>query len=54
MILLRILGMENISKPSENNLVAFIVGKIERMWYNCVDVGWVIRRRVAVLYAYHT
>ena len=43
-----------IWKPSENNLVAFIVGKIERMWYNCVGVGWAIRRRVAVLYAYHT
>ena len=25
MILLRILGMKNISKPSENNLVAFIM-----------------------------
>ena len=44
--------MNNILiKPSENNLVAFIVGKIERMWYNCVDVGWAIRNGAADLYA---
>ena len=37
--------------PSEINLVAFSVEKMERKWYNCVDVKWEIRRRVAVLYA---
>ena len=43
--------MNNILiKPSENNLVAFIVGKIERMWYNCVDVGWVIQNGAVGLY----
>ena len=39
--------MESISKPSENNLVAFLVEKIERKWYNCVDVGWEILKRKA-------
>ena len=26
--------------------------KIERKWYNCVGVGWEIRRRVADLFVY--
>ena len=46
--------MESISKPSENNLVAFLLDKIERKWYNCVDVGGEIRNGAADLYAYHT
>ena len=41
-----------ICKPSENNLVAFLVDEIERMWYNCVDVGWEIRNGAAGLYVY--
>ena len=43
--------MESISKPSENNLVAFLLEKIERKWYNCVDVRWEIRNGGAGLYA---
>ena len=37
-------------KPSENNLVAFLVDKTERKWYDCVDVEWEIRNVAADLY----
>ena len=36
--------------PSEINLVAFSVEKMERKWYNCVDVGWEIQNGAAGLY----
>ena len=43
-------NIEYLDKPSENNLVAFLVEKIERKWYNCVGVGWEIQRRCQDLY----
>ena len=30
--------------------MAFLVEKIERMWYNCIDVGWEIQNGAAGLY----
>ena len=49
------MNMEICWEPSENNLMAFVIEKKERVWYNCaeeINVKMEMQRSQAVLYVY--